>query len=159
MASMPSEPAAGVWLSEPSERLARLAEALHVDRMADAVARTAVPQPEAPAGAAQEQMVVGILVVGLQEVVVDVLRRQLGLDPLDPHRLQFQHHQRAQHILQKGLIDLQCDFSTGPHVAVEKVGLDQLLRDIEGHRFALSLPFVNRSGAPRFRPWRGSPSG
>ena len=104
-------------------------------------------------------MLVRIHVIVLDEVVIDVLRRQADLDPLDAHRLQFEHHERAQHILQKGLIDLQRDFATGPHVAVEKVGLDQLLRDIEGHRFALSLPFVNRSGAPRFRPWRRIPSG
>ena len=53
-ASMPSDPAAGVWLSEPDERQARLAEALHMDRMANAVARPAVPHAEAPTGAAQK---------------------------------------------------------------------------------------------------------
>ena len=120
------------------ERQARLAEALHMDRVADAVARTAVPHAEAPTGAAQEQVLVRIHVIVLDEVVIDVLRREPDLDPLDAHRLQFEHHQRAQHILQQRLIDLQRDFAAGPHVAVEKVRLDQLLRDVEGHRFALA---------------------
>ena len=87
------------------QRLARLAEALHVDRMADAVAGAAVPDAEAPAGAAQEQMLVRVHVIVLDEVVVDVLRRQLDLDPLDAHGLEFEHDQRAQHVLQQGLID------------------------------------------------------
>ena len=74
IASMPSDPAAQVWLSEPSSVLPGYAEALHVHRVADAVAGLGVPEAEALAGRAQEQVVVGVAEVGLQQVVVDVLQ-------------------------------------------------------------------------------------
>ena len=46
MPAMPSEPAAQVWRVRAEQRLSRHAEALHVDRMADAVAGAAVPDAE-----------------------------------------------------------------------------------------------------------------
>ena len=55
------------------ERLARLAEVLLVTRMAHSVSRPRVPHPESLACAAQEEVVVGVLVVRLDDVVVDVL--------------------------------------------------------------------------------------
>lgn len=40
----------------------------------------------APTGAVEKEVVVCISLVGLQEIVVDVLHRQLGLDPIELHR-------------------------------------------------------------------------
>ena len=93
----------------PDERQARLAEALHVDGVADAVTRAAIPDAEPPAGATQEQVLVGVQVVVLNEVVVDILRGEPNLHLLDAHGLQFEHHQRAEYVLQKSLIDGKCD--------------------------------------------------
>src|SRR5215212_9902940 len=43
---------------------ARLAKVLHVDRMADAVPRTAEPEPKALASTLQKEMIVCILMIG-----------------------------------------------------------------------------------------------
>ena len=87
------------------ERLARLAEVLLMARMAHPVSRPRVPHPESLACAAQEEVVVGVLVVRLDDVVVDVLDANLGLHPIQAHRLQLKHHQRAGGILGQGLVD------------------------------------------------------
>ncbi len=64
--------------------LARHAETLQVHLVGDAVARLGEVDAERAPAVMQEDMVVGILVVGLQQVVVDVLGRQLHLDPRRP---------------------------------------------------------------------------
>ena len=69
----PATPAAQVWESEPTRVLPGDAEALHVDGVGDAVAGLGEPQAEALAAELQEQVVLGVLLVGLQQVVVDVL--------------------------------------------------------------------------------------
>jgi len=51
-----------------------------VNRMADAVSRPAVPEAESLAGAAQKQVIIGIFKIGLQQIVVDILRRKFGFD-------------------------------------------------------------------------------
>ena len=56
------------------QRRARPPEPLHVHRVRDPVARPGVPEPEPLAGRAQEQVVGHVALVGLQQVVVDVLR-------------------------------------------------------------------------------------
>ena len=73
-------------------------------------------------------MVVGILEVFLNQVVVDVLDRQLGLAPVQTHRLEFQHDQCAGRILRQRLINPQTDLLAGLHRARDEVRLDQLLR-------------------------------
>ena len=69
------------------QRLPRLAEALLVYRMADAVSCTAVPEAEPLGGAEQEQVVVRVLEVHLDQVVIHVLARDLGLDAVEAHGL------------------------------------------------------------------------
>ena len=135
-ASMPSEPAAGVWLRGVDrkdaigahEGEARLAEALHVHLVADAVSRAAVPNAETAARAAQEQVLVGVQVVVLNEVVVDILRGEPNLHLLDAHGLKFEHHQRAEHVLQKGLIDGKRDLIARSQRAHNKMRAHKLLR-------------------------------
>ncbi len=65
-------------------RLARLAEALHVDVVADPVARPREVQPVLARQRLEHAVVVGVLVVELDDVVVDVLHRPLHLDPRRP---------------------------------------------------------------------------
>ena len=87
------------------QQCAGTAEVGLVDRMGDAVAGLGEPQPEALGRGLQEQVVVGVLLVGLQQVVVDVLHRQLGADPVQAHRLQLEHHHGAGGVLGEGLVD------------------------------------------------------
>ena len=59
--------------------------------------------------------------------------RQLGLDPVEAHRLELQHDQRAGGVLRERLVDPQRDLAAGRHVAVDQVRLDQLLRNVPSH--------------------------
>ena len=133
MASIPNEPAAGVWLSEPKQGSSRFSEALHVNGMADPVARPAVPDAELFARAKQKQVVVGILEIRLQQIVIDVLGRHLGLGPGNLHGLKLQHHHGSGGILGQGLIDAQSNFLPRRHFPVHQVSLDQLLGNVLFH--------------------------
>ena len=115
------------------QRLARDPEALHVHRVAHAVARLAVPEAEALARAVQEEVVVGVAVVGLQQVVVDVLGRELGADVIQTHRLELEHDHRAGRVLRERLVDPDPDLLTGDRLALDQVAGDQLLRDVLAH--------------------------
>ncbi len=53
--------------------------------------------------------------------MVDVLHAGLGLHPVEPHRLELEHHQGAEHVLQQGLVDAQGDLATGRHLAVDEM--------------------------------------
>ena len=108
-ASMPSEPAAGVWLSEPDERQARLAEALHVDRVADAVARRLYHTPKRRQALRRNRCSSAFMWSFWTRLWSTYCAARLDLDPLEAHGLELEHHQRARHVLQKGLIDLQRD--------------------------------------------------
>ena len=115
------------------QRLARDAEALHVHRVAHAVAGLAVPEPEALARAVQEEVVVRVAVVGLEQVVVDVLGRELGADVVETHRLELEHHHRPGRVLGERLVDAEADLGAGDHLALDQVTGDQLLRDVLSH--------------------------
>ena len=108
-------------------------EALHVHGMADAVAGPGEPDAEALAGGVQEEVVVGVAVVGLEEVVVDVLRRQLGPDPIEVHGLELEHDRGARGVLGQGLVDANADLLPRRHLAFDEVVFDQLLSDVPAH--------------------------
>ena len=95
--------------------LARFPKAFHVHRMADAGPGRAEPQAEPLAGTAQKQVIVRVAVVGLQQVVVNVLRGQFSFDLAKPHGLQLEHNQGTGCILGQRLIDVQPDFLAGLH--------------------------------------------
>src|SRR5918997_4579112 len=71
--------------------------------------------------------------VALDQVVVHVLDGDLRLGPLDAHRLQLEHDEDAEHVLEQDLLDLERYLGAGPHLAPEQVRPDQLLRDVRGH--------------------------
>ena len=115
---------------------------------------------EAPAGAAQEQMLVRVQVIVLNQAVVDVLHRRLDPDPVDAHRLELEHDERAQHVLQERLVDLQRDLAAGLEVALEQVQLDQLLRNVQSHvpdPFCLDTDFVARCALRTGTPTSSTP--
>jgi len=124
----------------PDHRPARRAEALHVHRVADAVAGLAEPEPEALARALEKEVVVGVAEVGLEHVVIDVLRRQLCVRVVEVHRLELEHDHRARRILGQRLVDPDPDLGAGRHVALHEMGTDELLRDVLGHATTLDSP-------------------
>jgi hypothetical protein len=117
----------------PQERFARFAESLHVDGVTDPVAGTAVPDTEAFAGTLQKQVIVGVLVVLLDQVVIDVLHRDFCAHPLQSHGFQGQHHQSAGGILGQRLVDFDPNLGAGSHGARNEMGCDQFLGEVSGH--------------------------
>ena len=71
-------------------------------------------------------MVVRVSVVRLQQVVVDVLCRELGLHSIDSHGLQLQHHQRSGRVLGERLVDPKRDLRARTHLTIDEVRCDEL---------------------------------
>ena len=129
-------------------RLAGGAEALHVHRVADAVARLAEPEPEPAARALKEHVVVGIAKVGLEDVVIDVLRRQLRVRPVEGHRFQLEHDHRAGGVLGERLVDPHPDLDAGRHLSFDDVVGDELLRDVSTHAHCILADPAARGNRP-----------
>ncbi len=103
-------------------------KSLLVYRVADSVARSAEPEPVFSCRAQQKAVVIRVFVVFLEEVVVHVLNRTLGLDTCHAHGFEFEHDQRAGCVLGEGLIDLQRDLFSGLLPAFDEVRRNELLR-------------------------------
>src|SRR5262249_5791659 len=73
------------------QAVAGLAEVFLMTRMADAVSRPRIPKSKPLARATQEQVVVGVLVVCLDEVVVDILDTDLRLHAIKAHCFELEH--------------------------------------------------------------------
>ena len=80
-------------------------------------------------------MILGVLSIGLKQIVIHVLHRDLGLNPGQAHSLELQHHQRAGGILGKRLIYAQRHGLSGHGSPTNQVGLNQLLREILPHEW------------------------
>ena len=78
-------------------------------------------------------MVVGVLAVGLQQVVVHVLDRDAGPDPVQAQGFELQHDHGAGGVLGQRLVDREGDLRTGLHLAGDQVRLDELLRHVPCH--------------------------
>jgi hypothetical protein len=105
----------------------------HVNRVANTVARAALPDAELPAGAQKKQVIIGIFEIGLQQIVIHILREKLGFNPRDLHGLKFQHHHCAGSILCQGLIDSKANFFSRLHAPIHQMGFNQFLGDILSH--------------------------
>jgi hypothetical protein len=127
-----------------------------MDGMANAITRPAVPNAEPPARASQKQMLVGVQMIVLDKVVIDVLRSEPNLNTLDTHGLQFEHHERAEHVLQQRLIYGQRDLFAERQSPRDQMRTDKLLRQILGHG---RLPYrraTNNFGFILFRSLLGT---
>ncbi|WP_211609217.1 hypothetical protein [Halogranum amylolyticum] len=100
-----------------------------MDRVRDAVAGGRKPDSPLLAGTSQKEIIVGVLVVLLEEIVVHVLGRELGLEVIDVHGFELEHDNRAGDVLGQRLIDVQCDFFTRLHPAINEVVFDEFLCD------------------------------
>ena len=112
------------------QRLARLAEPLLCTGWLTPLPGRLYQTPNRRQALSQEQVIVGVLVVDLEQVVIDVLGRQLGLHAVQAHRLQFEHHQRAGGVLGQGLVDAHADLLARLHVPFNQMVSDQFLCDV-----------------------------
>jgi hypothetical protein len=101
--------------------------------MADAIAGPAIPDPEPLTCTQKKEMIIGILIVFLNEVVIDILAGQFRSRSVQSHRLQFEHHESPRRILGECLIDANPDLLACRHRAGDEVRLDEFLRDIQSH--------------------------
>src|SRR4051812_40308265 len=83
-------------------------------------------------------MIVRVQVVDLQQVVIDILRAELGANTVEADRLQCEHRQRAGRVLCEGLVDADRDGLARTHPSVNEMGRDQLLGDVLWHLDSLS---------------------
>ena len=113
--------------------------------MADAVAGPAEPDAEPRQALRRKRWSSAFLKVGLEQVVIDVLGRELGPDARRLHGLEFQHHHRAGRILRQRLIDRQPDLLPGSS-GLRPDGCDQLVCEVLAHILPL-LPFSRSIGA------------
>ena len=88
----------------PDECRAGPGEALDVQVVADAVTGPGVVDAVFCGEGLQEAVVVGVLEVQLDDVVVNVLDREVHLDPVHPHPLELQAGHRACRVLQQRLV-------------------------------------------------------
>ena len=109
------------------------AEALHMNLVGDAVARPRKVDAVAGTGGLQVLVVVGVLVVGLQQVVVDVLGGETDLDPRQAQRFELQHRHGAGGVLQQGMVDLDGDLLAGDQLPLDEVRLENFLGEVSGH--------------------------
>ena len=116
------------------QRRARDPESLLMDGVGNPVTGGRVPDAPLLARTLQEQVVVGVLVILLDEVVVDVLGRELGFEALDLHGFELEHDHRTGGVLGQRLVDLECDLLARLHSAVDEVVLDELLGYCSRHR-------------------------
>ncbi len=90
--------------------LAGDAKALHMDLVRHAVAGVAVVNAVSSAGRLQKLVIIGVLVVGLEEVMIDILHSQFYLDPIQPEGFKFQHGHGAGGILEQRVVDADSHF-------------------------------------------------
>ena len=105
IASMPSDPAAHVWLSEPSSVLPGMPKRCMCTGWLTPLPGLLYQSPKRWHALCRNRWSSALRIVGLQQVVVDVLRRQLGAHAVEAHRLELEHHHRAGRVLGEGLVD------------------------------------------------------
>jgi hypothetical protein len=78
-------------------------------------------------------MIVCILETGLEDVVIDVLRRLANRDAVLGHLLELEPSERAGRILQEGLVHAERDFLARLHLSIGKVRANQLAGEWFSH--------------------------
>src|SRR5258708_27862940 len=92
-----------------------LAESFLMYRMADSIAGPAIPDPEPLTCTQKEEMIIGILMVFLNEIVVNILAGQFRSRAVQSHRFQFEHHESPGRILGECLIAANPDLTPPRH--------------------------------------------
>ena len=115
------------------ERFAGYAEALQMNLVAYAVARTGIVYAVLFGHCPDKAVIVGIFKAGLQGVVVYVGDRALGLYPRHAHRLKFKIGHGAGGVLRKRLVYFKAYVGPGGHIALNKVSFYDFLRNCKSH--------------------------
>ena len=134
IAIIPSAPLVVVCESAPTRMPPGPGEALDVHVVADAVAGPREMDPVAPAERLEHAVVVGVLVVELDDVVVHVLDGALDLDARHVQLLELHERHRAGGVLEERLVHAQRDRRAGPQLALHEVVGEDLAREVLCHR-------------------------
>jgi hypothetical protein len=112
--------------------------------------------------AERRNRVVGhVALVGLQQVVVDILYGRLGAHPVQAEYVQLQHHHRADGVLGQRLIDPEADLLPGNGFALHEGGRISFCETFAGgmpsvypvdHASTHSRPCMELAGISRLRP-------
>ena len=112
------------------ERRPRLAEALEVQLVADAVAALGVDDAELLGDGREEVVVVGVLEADLHRVVVHVGDGELVADMRHVHRFELKIGHRARRVLRQRLVDADAELGVLRGIALHQMGGDDLLHDV-----------------------------
>jgi hypothetical protein len=136
----------------PQKDLAWNAETLHVQLMGYPVPGTAENDPVACRCGLEKPVVIGILVIGLEKVMVYVLCRKLCFHPVDSQGLEFQQGHSPCGILKQGVINLYPDLGARDEPALRQMGFQNLMGEIPPHHLStvytysiLAQEIVNRA--------------
>nr|WP_246041837.1 hypothetical protein [Desulfoglaeba alkanexedens] len=110
-------------------------EPSHVRLMADPVPGRVEIDAELGARRLRVTVVVYVLAVGLQQVVIDVLRALFGPHSIDPQGFKFEHGRGAGGVLKQRAIDPDADFLALNRAALYHVRFYDFLRDVLSDRF------------------------
>jgi hypothetical protein len=91
--------------------------------MGNPVPRATEVDPEASAGGPEILMIVGILVIRLEQIVIHILGRQFRFHPVDPEGLKLEHGHRAGGVLQQCVIDSDPDLLVRDQSSCQEVCL------------------------------------
>ncbi len=80
-------------------------------------------------------MVVRVFIVGLEDIVINVLGRQLHPHGIDSKRLEFEHRERTGCVLQKGMIHPHCNSGIGKQITLDEVRTEYLMRKVLCHLY------------------------
>ena len=136
-----------------NQRLARLAEALEVELVADAISGLGIDDAILARHRLQVVVVIGILEADLHGVVVHVAHRELGLDAVDAHTLELEIGHRPGGILGEGLVNANSHLFPNDGVSGNEVGAKNLLCNV--HAIS-NLTNLRLSFTPRAFPASGA---
>jgi len=92
--------------------------------MTDPVSGSREQRPIPLANAPKEPVIVRVLVAGLEDVVVHILRGLPDRDAISPHLFELKPSERARRVLEERLIHPDRDFFTRMHRAFGEMGTD-----------------------------------
>jgi hypothetical protein len=108
-----------------------------MDLVRNPISRGAEVDPVASTGGLQVFVIIRIPVIGLQDVVVYVLRPKLHLDPLHSQGFEFQHGHGPGRILKESVIHADGNLLASGQLTLDKVSLQNLMGEILRHLFPL----------------------
>jgi hypothetical protein len=82
-------------------------------------------------------MIVGVLVICLDDIVINVLNGKFGPYPIQSQGFECQHGHGSRGVLQEYLVDSDADLFSGGQFSFNQMGFEYLVGQILRHRFLL----------------------